>query len=311
MTVPEIVQERVADEGITARVRLGGDDELVVTPSRTLVYRAEGLLSGESVEEHPHEAERLAVSDGRRKSTISLDHGLDGRTEITVPKDRLDDALVPVFSGVLRAAGVTQQDEDVQQVYRLGELTIAITDDRVIKHIGGAVWDDEYEEYAFEDVTRLEVEEGDVSSQILIEVNGRPQRIKTPSEDARQVREHIEQALLDHHEAATYDEFLRSVAPEDEDESAGADTGADEDGPDRARPGTADDRPDAGSSDIGLIFDDPDTLDAEPAADRSDATDDVAEQLAALREVVERQNELLADQRDTIEQLIEELKRGR
>ena len=44
MTVPAIVEERLDGEEVTSRVPLGGDDELFVTPERTLVYRAEGLL---------------------------------------------------------------------------------------------------------------------------------------------------------------------------------------------------------------------------------------------------------------------------
>jgi hypothetical protein len=40
-------------------------------------------------------------------------------------------------------------------------------------------------------------------------------------------------------------------------------------------------------------------------------TEDVAVELRELREVVEKQNKLLARQQQTIEQLVEELRRGR
>jgi len=35
------------------RASLGSDDELFITPTRTIVYRADGLLSDESADEYP------------------------------------------------------------------------------------------------------------------------------------------------------------------------------------------------------------------------------------------------------------------
>lgn len=307
MTLPELVRERLGDEEAVERVALGGDDEVVVTPTRTLLYRSEGLLSGESVEEYSLTAERISVSEGRRKSTIRLEHGLEGDGEFTVPSKRVDDVLRPVLAGVLTTAGVTDGDEPVRELYRLGELSVIVTDKRVIKHIGNAVWDEEFEEFAFEDVTALETERGDVSSQIIIEVDGRPDRIKTPSEDARAIREHIERRLLDYHEVADYAAFRELVAPDEDDET---------DRPDAdPAPGEEEEAPEADPAesveefdDTGLIFD----VDAESdAVTEPDESDSVAEELATLREAVERHNDVLQSQQRTIEQLIDELRRGR
>lgn len=300
MTVPEIVRERLGDEEPSARVPLGGDDELVVTPTRALVYRAEGLLSDESVEEYGHEAEAVAISEGRRKSTIRLDHGIDGESDLTVPSKRLDDALELVLEGVLSTGGVTDPGESVREVYRLGELTIVITDARVVKHIGNAVWDQDAEVYEFDRVTGIDIEEGEVSSQIIVEVEHRPQRIKTPSGDAREIREQIQRALLSHHGVGSYAEFRELVGDEEEEDErdAAEATGDADDGT-----ATADDGPDlteAPSLDI-----------EEPAAGSAGDSADVADEVAALRTVIERQNELLERQHRTIEQLIEELRRGR
>lgn len=305
MTLPELVRERLGDEEAVERVALGGDDEVVVTPTRTLVYRSEGLLSGESVEEYSLTAERISVSEGRRKSTIRLEHGLEGDGEFTVPSSRVDDVLRPVLAGVLTTAGVTDADEPVRELYRLGELSVIVTDERVIKHIGNTVWDEEFEEFAFEDVTALETERGDVSSQIIIEVDGRPDRIKTPSEDARAIREHIERRLLDYHDVADYAAFRELVAPDEDEETDRSD----------AAPASEEGAPEADTAepveefdDTGLIFDV--NAESDPAAE-PDESDSVAEELATLREAVERQNDVLQSQQRTIEQLIDELRRGR
>ncbi|NHN59712.1 MULTISPECIES: hypothetical protein [Halorussus] len=442
MDVPGIVQSQLDGEQVAAHVSLGSEDGLYVTRTRTLIYHADGLLSDESVEEYPHEAERIEISEGRRKSAVELDYGIDGEAKFKVPSNRLYEALHPVLAGVLNAAGVTGPDETVKQTYQFSELTLVITSDRVVKHVGAAVWDEDYEEFHFDDVTALDVEEGSVSSQIIIESDGRPQRIKTPSDQTREVRERIERALLDHHGLSSYEEFARQHAdPEDHAEAerdpdeatepanendplagggvdpidanppeldedgaiieeetsvttgergdaerstageqsaaaesgdataqaaaatagateetandgtnstsvatteagasdaaatddASADAAATDDEPadtsagdDAERSADADEAPltagDAGSVDAGE--------DAGSATDKSASssgfadsgfepasssveTDDTDEQLAALTEAVERQNELLAEQQRTLEQLIEELSRGR
>jgi len=222
MSVPSIVQSRLDGEQVAAQVSLGGEDGLYVTRTRTLIYRADGLLSDESVEEYPHEAERIEISEGRRKSAIQLDYGIEGEETFKIPSNRLYEALHPVLAGVLNAADVTGPDETVKQTYQFSELTLVITSERVVKHVGAAVWDRDYEEFHFDAVTSLDVEEGSVSSQIIVETEGRPQRIKTPSDQTREVRERIERALLDHHDASSYEEFAREHAdPEDHSEAEG------------------------------------------------------------------------------------------
>ncbi len=217
MNVPGIVQSSLGDEHVAAKVSLGGEDSLYVTPTRTLIYRADGLLSDESVEEYPHDAERITVSEGRRKSTITLDYGIDGTEKFKIPTKRLHDALHPVIAGVLNAAGITDSNEQVLQTYQFSELTLVLTNARVVKHVGQAIWDTDFEQFHYGDVTRLDVEEGNVSSQIIIEADGRPQRIKTPSDRTREVRERIEQGLLAYYDVGSYAEFEQSVAPDEPD----------------------------------------------------------------------------------------------
>ena len=396
MSVPEIVQSALGDEQAAATVSLGGEDALYVTSTRTLIYRGDGLLSDESVDEYPHEAERIEVSKGRRKATVALDYGLDGVDEFSIPAKHLHDALHPVIAGVLNGAGVTDANEQVIQTYQFSELTLVVTSARVVKHVGEAVWDEDFEQYHYADVTGLDVEEGTVSSQIIIEVDGRPQRIKTPSDSTREVRERVEHALLDYHDLDTYDEFERTVVPQEDPDAEGA-SAADDDpfgsgvDPIDANPpeldqdgqivdesstvdsrdeahsltdgapesgatgteggvtvgGNADDassaqQPVAGTGDGSLTASDRDATAAtdtdsseSPSQASQTATEDVSgeessgfadsgfepagtnmnegveKRLDALTETVERQNELLEKQQRTIEQLVEELSRGR
>ncbi|OAQ52454.1 hypothetical protein HTG_12590 [Natrinema mahii] len=253
MSVPGIVDASLDGEEIAARVSLGSDDELFITPTRTIVYRADGLLSDESADEYPHDADRLTISEGRRKTKFALEYALEGEREFAVPAKKTDDVRHPVLAGVLNGNGITDPGETVVKTYRFSELTLIVTSDRLVKHIGGAVWDGDYEEYRFEDVTNLTFEDGSVATQIVLTVDGRPQRIKAPNEEANDLRERLQRALFDYHDVESLEEFNLTVG-DDEDEAA-ADEGSMDFGggvdPLNADPPEPDDHETAGTGDAG------------------------------------------------------------
>ncbi len=216
MSVPGIVHSTLDGEEIVARVSLGSDDEIFITPTRTIVYRADGLLSDESADEYPHDADRLTLSEGRRKTKFSLEYALDGTQEFTIPAGKTDAVLHPVLAGVLNGNGITESGETVVRTYRFSELTLIITSDRLVKHIGGAVWDGDYEEYRFDDVTNLSFEDGSVATQIVLTVDGRPQRIKAPNEEANDLRERLQRALFDYHGVGSLEELNETLGGDDD-----------------------------------------------------------------------------------------------
>ncbi len=344
MNVPPIVQSTLDGEEVSTRVPLGGEDELFVTPSRTLLYRGDGLLSDESVEEYPHSADRLALSEGRRKARVTLEYALEGDREFTVPAKRTASVLHPVLAGVLGGNDVTDPDETVLETYRFSELTVIVTSDRLVKHIGEAVWDGDFEQYHYDDVTNLSFEPGSVATQIVLEADGRQHRIKAPNDSADDVSERLKRALFEYHGVDSLDELNDRLAPEREepadDPSEAFASGVD---PLEANPPAPDDEADVadrpaggaddplaavGSSDGGsvesasggraatAIADAPGESEGslegsgfEPAATAPDP--ELLERIGALEATVERQNDLLERQSETIEQLIEELRRGR
>jgi len=220
MSVPGIVNSTLDGEEIAARVSLGSDDELFITPTRTIVYRADGLLSDESADEYPHDADRLTLSEGRRKTKVTLEYALDGERTFSIPSSVTDDVLHPVLAGVLNGNGITDPGETVVKTYRFSELTLIITSDRLVKHIGGAVWDGDFEEYHFEDVTQLAFEDGSVATQIVLTVDERPQRIKAPNEQANDLRERLQRALFDYHDVGSLEELNEAVGRDDEDDTS-------------------------------------------------------------------------------------------
>jgi len=328
MSLPEIVQSALDDEAVAARVSLGGEDELLVTPTRTLVYRAEGLLSDESVAEYGHDAERVTVSEGRRKSKVTLDYGLDGEETFGLPTSALDEALHPLLAGVLNAAGITDAGETIKRTFRFSDLTVVVTSARLVKHVGTAVWDDDFEEFHYDDVTDLAFEEGNVATSVVLTVGGRQERFKAPSEEARALREALVDAVCTHHDAASLADLRAMRATDDEPEEPRDNVGFG-DGPDplSANPeelsdddgGASETADDAGSFEFGAGAEavDGDAATDEGTAEGIDADGtaagdaDVAAELADLRAEIEAQNERLARQEELIERLIEELRQGR
>ena len=254
MEVPESVRSALADDAVEATVDLGGNDALFVTPSRTIVYRSEGLLSDETVEEYPHDAEGIRVSEGRRKAKLVLDYGLDGERNLSIPAKRLDETFHHLFGGVLRATGVVEPDEDVIETFRFSELTLAITAARVVKHVGTVAWDEDHETYPYEEVADLSVEAGSVATSIVLTLGDRQERFKAPNESVRAVREGLESALLSYHDVESVEELQVRAEAEQEAAAAAAETA----------------EPDAGAGEGMSFGDGPDPLSADPAGETGD-----------------------------------------
>lgn len=355
MSVPGIVEDALGDDDVAARISLSGEDEVFVTADRTLVYRAGGVLTDESVEEYPNGADRLSVSEGRRKAKIEFEYPVDDPRTLSIPKNRIEETIQPVLASVLRKREVTDADESFVHAFRFSELSMVITSERIIKHVGPALWDDDYETFHFEDVTDLTYEEGSVATGIVLTVEGRKERIKAPKDRVPEIREFLESALFNYHDIDSIEEL-----PDEETEQAAsgaseADTadsdsvtsfedegidpldagpgaesrdplatpgdGGDGDaqavaesggGAESATEGDADEAAaDNGTSDSaegGEVASTPFTQEFEPA--ESDLDEKVGDELEALREAVERQNELLTKQQHTLERLIEQLRNG-
>jgi len=227
MDIPDLVQRALGGEEIQAGVSLGDEDAVCFTPTRTLVYKGEGLISDEGVEEFPLDVERLAVKRGRRKTKFQLQY-IEGPRSFTVPSNRGEDVLERLLEGVFRVESVVEPDESVVGVYLFSELTLVVTDGRLVKHIGEAVWDDDYEIYDFEDVTGLDFERTSVATSIVVEIDGYPQRVKVPSDTGPIVRKTLQDALFEFHDVGSLEELNRVLGPDDEVDDVDADATADE-----------------------------------------------------------------------------------
>jgi hypothetical protein len=313
MDVPDLVAAELDDESVLASVDVGGGDGVFVTPGRTLVYRSDGLLSDESVSEYPHGFQQLTLSEGRRRARFRFDT-IDGERDFAVGTDHAHDVLRTVLAGHLRATGTLGESERVRGVYRFQELTLVVGTERLLKHVGGAAWSEEYDAYPYADLTDLDFEEGDHALQVVISVAGRPERIKLPADRAPQVRRTLEQAVFGFHDVASLAELQERIAPAEEpDDEATAVygdavdplIGEDADGSET----TADTAGDEAVSEIGTPGDWSTPMEGEDAGDET--PDDVAARLDDIEAELERQTELIERQQETIEQLVDELRRGR
>ncbi|WP_253737103.1 DUF7115 domain-containing protein [Halohasta salina] len=245
MSLPELLESELDGEPSVAEVQLGGEDVLVVTPSRTVVYRADGLLSDESVESYPHDAEQVDLSVGRRKAKLTLEYGLDGSETLSFPAKRVDNVLHPILAGVISAAGITEAGETVHKTFRFSDLTLIVTSKRVIKHIGSPVWDTDFEAFEYGGLTDVDFEEGSVATSVVLTHNGRQNRFKTPNSDARAVREAIVEAVCEFHGVTSIEELREAMANQEDADGEAVDRLDFGDGPDplSADPGELESEP--------------------------------------------------------------------
>ncbi len=245
MSLPELLESALDGEPSVAQVQLGGEDVLVVTPSRTVVYRADGLLSDESIETYDHNAERLDLSVGRRKAKLTLDYGLEGTETLAFPAKRVEGVLHPMLAGIINAVGITDPGETVHKTFRFNDLTLIVTSNRVIKHIGSAVWDEDFEAFDYGGLTDVDFEEGSVATSVVLTHSGRQHRFKTPNNDARAVREAIVEAVCTFHEVSSIEELREAMADQDNADEEAVDRLDFGDGPDplSAEPGELESTP--------------------------------------------------------------------
>ncbi|WP_254279047.1 DUF7115 domain-containing protein [Haloarcula marina] len=334
MDIPDLVQDELGDEEIRAGVNLGDEDAVCFTPTRTLVYRGEGLLSDEKVTAYPHDFERLTISEGRRKIKFTL-YYTDEKRDLTVPGGRGEAVLERLLEGKLTVSNVIESEESVAGVFRFSELTLVVTDSQLLRHLGGVTWDADFEAYAFEDVTGLDFEEGSVATAIVLSVNDRPERIKAPAEDAPRLKQVLQDALFAFHDVSSLADLNAKLSPESEesdesDDGLGLDAGIDPLVSGDTESEQREETPTQSASDNGggqANAAAPTTGSAQSATQQAaidevetstdtdtDADPDIAaleQQVADLTAVIERQNERLDRQEQTIQTLIKELRQGR
>ena len=206
MEIPDLVADHLGSEELRRGVMLGDDDVVCITATRTLLYRSDGLLSDESVTEYPHNVERLQINEGRRKSKFVLDY-VEGSESIGVPNDVARDVLGLLMEGILLEENLIDDDESVTGAFRFSELTLVVCDSRVIKHVGNAVWEEDFEMFAFQDLTGLEFEKASVATELVLRIDGRPERIKTPNDKARLVEQTVKKAVFEYFDVTSVEEL--------------------------------------------------------------------------------------------------------
>jgi hypothetical protein len=343
--LPDLLTEAVGDASLTEQTDLGGGDIIAVTPAETYLYRSEGLLSDESIETYSHDVEGFGVDVGRRKTTVLLE-GIDTEQRLTVPSDAVNEFVEALLEGVLRTTGVLSEEETIEEQFRFSELTFVVTDRQLLKHVGSAVWNAEYEAYPYSELTDLDFESGSVAMQVIVQTDARRQRVKVPNDHSGRVRDAVQRAVFEYHGVSSLGGLRAILAPdEDSEDSEEGPTGtasagyqADETDDTAGGSGSASDgessaggwsppadqdinsRSRVGAGSSGESYDtDPEPTTTEetapggetvPAGDGADV-EALAERVDTLSEQLDRQTELLESQQELIDQLVDELRRGR
>lgn len=339
--LPDLLSEAVGDSAVIDTIDVGGGDTVVVTTETTYLYRSEGLLKDESVESFDHNVERFSVRAKRRKSSIRLET-IDTEASFTVPSDIADQVIEAMMRGILLTNGTVDPEEEIAALFRFSELTVVVTDRRLFEHVGGAVWDGDFETVAYGDLSGLDFERGSVATQVVLETRERRRRVKVPNEHAGTVRRVVQDAVFGFHGVESIEALRAEIAPPEGDEPTGtpsqASSGNEREASDSngaraaSRPN---DRKELASTDWSAAADsdrtgsstqdefdhaasEGNTRSPDHSADRDSAVAQreagiaaLTERVEALDERIDRQTELIEGQQELIEQLVDELRRGR
>jgi hypothetical protein len=116
----------------------------------------------------------------------------------------------PLIRGAIHAKNTLQQGESIKKICRKGELTIVLTNMKILKHIGTSLWDIDFESFDLETISKIYVDAGGISSELIIESNNRLHRIKTTANIAQSLCDSSINELISFHNFPTYSEFQKS-----------------------------------------------------------------------------------------------------
>lgn len=292
MSLPGAVSMVIDEEHLIDRVSLDEHRTLFVTPDTAVAHRERSLLTEESVDTYPTDARELGLEEGKRQSTVTFVYDDGERKALELPTETRASALKALLASTIKATGTVAADESIIELYRFKELTVIVTDRRLLKHVGRALWADSFDVIEYEAVRDIRIEAGQVSTGINIDLIDGSDRLKVPHDTADDLVDRLETAVCEYHDVAALG-VLRGDP----------DAGKPDPEPDldRLRPlSVGDDRSDDGT-----------TLLADPAIERVEVDDELLEELSALRSAIEHQQAQLEDYAETIERIERELTRGR
>jgi hypothetical protein len=330
MSVPTVLQEAIGDEEIADTLKLGGEDLLVFTPSHCICYRADGLLSDESVSKFRYDITGLSIDVGRRSTDLVFDYGHEGTEQLGVPNDQAEAAIQAFLTFTLRSTDEIEDDEAIAEVFRIDELALLLTEHRYVKHVGTAVWESDADVVPYQDIWDVDLEQGSVGAQVVVRTMDGVDRIKASSADAEGIHASLSDAVCTAHGVDTLDDIEPPEEPADE--SGAEQPSAEDDGPSlpplqgtSADGGTTSGRSLGSSQSAGERPDDAravarrqsaSTGGADGAKGGGDASEPIdlspiEDRLDDIEEAVEETNERLDEHREAFEQLVDELRRGR
>ncbi len=296
MSLPGGVSVLVDEDELIDRVVLDDHRSLFVTPSKAITHRERSLLTEESVESYPTDVDRLSLEEGKRQVTVTFEYHDGSTRELQLPMRTMAAALKALLASVIRATDVIVEGEAIVELYRFNELTVIVTDKRLLKHVGQALWADSYDAIDFDIIRNIMTETGQVSTGVNIETTDGGERLKIPHETADRFVSRLEEAVLSYHDVVDLG-VLRG------DPEAGKP--APEPDLDRLRPLQVNDpyEADDPSRKIGKIGEEPTGLLEDTEKERTDHL----ETLHELRRDITQQRKQLDDYEKRLEQLENEL----
>lgn len=186
MNLPGRVEQQLSTPPLET-VPIGTEDLVVVTPNQTIEYRTAGLCCEAQIEEYEYHGQKIALSKGHRKATISLAGPATREQQLIIPADYTEPVLKAVIAGTL--CGTNGITESPRVVERSEQTTLVVTDDRLLIYDGNDVWGKGFECYTPADIEQLEVTAGGNQLYLRGAVNRSHDHIRGSPETIRKIKQ--------------------------------------------------------------------------------------------------------------------------
>lgn len=199
MSLPAGVSGLVDEDELIDDVALDGHRSLYVTPAKAVTFRERSLFTEESVDVYPTDIDRLLLEEGKRQSTVTFEYPDGQSSSLELPTEAMAPALKALLASATRATGAIPTDETILDLYRFNELTVILTDRRLLKHVGWAMWAASHDQIDYTDVRNIRVEQGQVSTGVNIDTDDGSDRLKIPHDTADDFVARLKSAVCDFH----------------------------------------------------------------------------------------------------------------
>lgn len=191
---PDAVESAFEGEEIRAQVPISDEKELYVTPTQAIIYKPKK----ESINKYIHTSKALEIIDSGSRTKISIDRPINTPKEISTGYKNAEDLLKEITNKTITHPG------SVNYISWFNHQTFVITNDRIIIHEGVKTWDTDYDEYLYDDLIDIGLDEDEGEAIFNLEDENKNERIVASKSENQAFIEWFKQTLIEFYDTQSF-----------------------------------------------------------------------------------------------------------